>query len=238
MSFRYVKPDSFPPLVKNLVIINVLMYFAQLMLDSQYGITEKLALWPITPDKLVPYVGENLFRPYQLVTHLFLHSPGTFFHIIFNMLMLWMFGRILENVWGPKRFFVYYFACGLGAAALHLAIQYLRAEQVYSAIQAGGAVNTMELARIMSPALGASGAIMGIMVGFAYLFPNTEMMIFPIPIPIKAKWLVLAYVLIDLLLGIGNVKGDNIAHFAHVGGAITGFILVVIWNKTNRRTLY
>jgi membrane associated rhomboid family serine protease len=236
--FRYTRPDSFPPLVKNLVIINALMYMAQLLLDKQYNLTGLLQLWPIIPHKLAAYIGESEFRPYQLVTHLFLHSPNMFFHIIFNMLMLWMFGRVLENVWGPKRFFIYYFACGLGAAALHLGIQYLRAEQLLTAIQAGNQSEMVSLARTIGPALGASGAVMGIMVGFAYLFPNTELMIFPLPIPIKAKWLVLAYVLIDLFLGIGNVSGDNIAHFAHVGGAITGFILVYIWNKTNRTTLY
>ena len=152
--------------------------------------------------------------------------------------MLWMFGRVLENVWGPKRFFIYYFACGLGAAALHLGIQYLRAEQLLLAIQAGDQAEISALSRTIGPALGASGAIMGIMVGFAYLFPNTELMIFPIPIPVKAKWVVAAYVVIDLSLGIGNFSGDNVAHFAHVGGAVTGFILVYIWNKSNRRTLY
>jgi membrane associated rhomboid family serine protease len=214
------------------------MYMAQLFLDKQYGITNLLELWPIIPGKLEPYVGQTYFKPYQVVTHLFLHSPQMFLHIVFNMLMLWMFGRVLENVWGPKRFFIFYFACGLGAAALHLGIQYFRAEQLLTAIQAGNQADILALERQISPALGASGAVMGVMVAFAYLFPNTELMILPIPIPIKAKWVVLAYVLLDLFLGIGNMPGDNIAHFAHVGGAVTAFILVYIWNKTNRRTLY
>ncbi len=237
-NFKYTRPDSFPPLVKNLVIINVLMYMAQLLLDKQFHLTDQLELWPLYPSQLASYIGTSQFKPFQVITHMFLHSPASFFHILFNMLMLWMFGRILENVWGPKRFFIYYFACGLGAAALHLGIQYLRAEQLLTAIQAKDQLEIASLARTIGPALGASGAIMGIMVGFAYLFPNTELMIFPIPIPIKAKWVVAAYVVIDLSLGIGNLSGDNVAHFAHVGGAVTGFILVYFWNKTNRKTLY
>lgn len=245
-SYRYTRPDSFPPLIKNLVIINALVYVAQVLLEKQYALTSKLEMWPLMPARLHDYLVTNRlisdsdkFQPYQLVTHLFTHAPPPMlFHIIFNMLMLWMFGRILENVWGPKRFFIYYFACGLGAAALHLAIQYLRCQQLLHAIDANDIVEAQARLGAVAPALGASGAVMGVMVGFAYLFPNTELMIFPIPIPIKAKWLVLVYVLIDLFLGIGNVSGDNIAHFAHVGGAVTGFILVFIWNKTNRRTLY
>jgi membrane associated rhomboid family serine protease len=141
-----------------------------------------------------------------------------FFHILFNMFGLYMFGRILENVWGPKRFLLFYLACGVGAAAAHLIMQYAM----------GG----------NSPAVGASGAVMGIFIAFAYLFPNTELMIMPIPIPIKAKWVCLVYVLIDLFGGIGQLEGDNIAHFAHLGGALTGFLIVLIWNKTNRKTLY
>ncbi len=246
MSFRYTRPESFPPVIKNLVIINGLVYLAQMMLEKQYALTSKLQLWPLMPARLHDYLVENRviaeddkFMPYQVVTHMFTHAPPPMiFHIIFNMLMLWMFGRILENVWGPKRFFIFYFACGLGAAALHLAIQYLRCEQLWEAIQAHDMVAAQERLGAVAGALGASGAVMGVMVAFAYLFPNTELMIFPIPIPIKAKWVVLAYVLIDLFLGIGNMSGDNIAHFAHVGGAITGFLMVYFWNKTNRRTLY
>jgi membrane associated rhomboid family serine protease len=168
---------------------------------------------------------------------MFSHSPTMFFHIIFNMLVLWMFGRVLENIWGPKRFLLFYILCGLGAAALHLAVQYFRAEQLWEAVQSGNQADVMKYRGALAPALGASGAIMGIMAAFAYLFPNTELFLIPIPFPIKAKWLVLGYVAYDLFGGIG-VVGDNVAHFAHLGGAITGFIIVFIWNKTNRRTLY
>lgn len=207
--------DRFPPVVKNLIIINILVWVAQLMYDKQLGLTLKLGLWP---------VGSPFFEPYQVATHMFAHATYdlagriSFFHILFNMFGLYMFGRILENVWGHKRFLFFYLACGIGAAATHLIMQYVM----------GG----------FSVAVGASGAVMGVFVAFGYLFPNTELMIIPIPVPIKAKWVVILYILIDLFGGFGNMAGDNIAHFAHLGGALTGFLLVLYWNKTNRRTLY
>jgi membrane associated rhomboid family serine protease len=210
-NFRFTRPDRFPPIVKNIIIINVLVWIAQLSLDSQYNITWKGALWPVSSPS---------FEPYQVFTSMFLHAPSfeMFFHILFNMFALFMFGRVLENVWGAKRFLFFYLACGVGASAAHLLMQQFM----------GGFV----------PTVGASGAVMGVMVAFGYLFPNTEMMIVPIPVPVKAKWVVVAYVLLDLFGGFGKIAGDNIAHFAHLGGAITGFIIVLIWNKTNRRTLY
>jgi len=213
--FRYTRPDSFPPIVKNLIIINVLVWIAQLMFDKQYGLTNYLALYPIDSDA---------FSPYQIATHMFAHASYTmggqivFMHILFNMFTLWMFGRILENVWGPQRFLIFYFACGIGAAACHLAVQYF----------VGG----------YSMAVGASGAIMGVMAAFAFLFPNTEMYIYFIPIPIKAKWVVSGLILYDLFAGIGFSSGDNVARFAHIGGAITGFIIVLIWNKMNKKRFY
>lgn len=213
--FRFRTQSSFPPVIKNLIIINVLVWIAQLVYDKQWGLTVKIALWPIdTP----------LFKPYQLVTHFFAHASYdqrgdiVFFHILFNMLVLFMFGRVLENIWGGKRFLIFYLACGLGSAAAHLLMQ--------------------EVMGTFTMAVGASGAVMGIMVAFAYLFPNTELYLMFLPIPIKAKWAVIGYVVIDLFGGIVQFNGDNIAHFAHLGGAITGFIILLIWNKTNRRTLY
>lgn len=202
----YTRPDSFPPIVKNLIIINVLVFVAGFVLAGQMDVVEKFALRP---------VGAG-FEPYQLATHMFTHAGPM--HILFNMFGLWMFGRVLENVWGPKRFFLFYIICGLGAAAAHLAVQYF---------MGSGA-----------PTVGASGAVMGILAAFAYLFPNTELYLMFIPIPVKAKWAVLGMVLLDLVGGVGQVTGDNIAHFAHLGGAATGFILVLIWNKTNRRKFY
>lgn len=222
-NFQNTRPDRFPPIVKNLLIINVLVWIAQLIYDRGDGmltmwLTNKIALYPI---------GDPDFKPYQIATHMFAHASYAgnaiqyhivFFHILFNMFGLYMFGRILENVWGAKRFLIFYLACGAGAAIAHLAMQY---------IMGGNAA-----------AVGASGAVMGIFVAFAYLFPNTQLMIIPIPVPIKAKWVALVYILIDLFGGIGQMQGDNIAHFAHLGGALTGFIIVFFWNKTNRKTLY
>lgn len=244
--FRSVRMDRFPPIVKNLIIINALVYAAQVILDKQYYITEKLMMWPVMPEKLHNILVENNvldssqgFQPYQIVTHMFSHAPPPmFFHILFNMFALWMFGRVLENVWGGKRFLIFYFACGLGAAALHLGMQYFRCEQLLQDF------NNNDIAAIKShigaaaPALGASGAIMGVMAAFAYLFPNTELYFMFIPIPIKAKWAMLGLAAIDLFGGVAKISGDNLAHFAHLGGAITGFIIVLIWNKTNRKTLY
>lgn len=205
--FRYTRPDELPPIVKNLIIINVLVFVACLFFDKQFGLTYRLALWSL---------NSGMFMPYQVVTHMFAH--GGFSHILFNMFSLWMFGRVLENVWGPKRFLFFYLACGIGAAAVHLVVQYL--------MQGFGLT------------VGASGAIMGIVAAFGYLFPNTELFLFFIPFPVKAKWMVLGYIAIDLFGGIANSAGDNVAHFAHLGGALTGFILVLFWNKKSRRRFY
>jgi membrane associated rhomboid family serine protease len=205
--FRNFRQDNFPPVVKWLIIINAVVFAAQNFLDRQIGLTARFALWPI---------GSPYFQPYQVFTHMFTH--GSFSHILFNMFALWMFGKVLENVWGAKRFLNFYLLSGIGAAVVHLVVQYLM----------GGD----------GPAVGASGAIMGVLVAFGYLFPNTELFILFIPFPVKAKWAVIGYVAIDLFGGFANFSGDNIAHFAHLGGALTGFILVLLWNKNNRRRFY
>ncbi len=190
------------PVVLNLIIINALVFFVQMMFDGpEKKITGMIALFPFQTE---------YFKPYQLVTHMFAH--GGFFHLLFNMFVLWMFGTMLERVWGPKRFFIFYFACGLAAGVAHLLLEF-------------------------SPAVGASGAIMGLFAAFAYLFPNTEMIIFPIPVPIKAKYAVAIMAAIDLFGGV-YPAGSNIAHFAHLGGLVMGFILVLIWNKSNKKTFY
>ena len=228
--FRHYRPDTFPPIVKNLVIINVMVWFAQLLLDNRFGVTDKLMMYPIQHPQ---------FAPYQIVTHMFAHAPFPMvYHILFNMFGLWMFGRVLENVWGSKRFLLFYLACGIGAAALHLGIQYFRVEEAEALLAAGRREEAIKLVSSIGPALGASGAIMGIFAAFAYLFPNTELYILFIPFPIKAKWAVLGMAAIDLFGGIANMSGDNVAHFAHLGGALTGFILVLFWNKRNRRRFY
>jgi membrane associated rhomboid family serine protease len=190
------------PVVLNLIILNGLVFIAQLFLDKETGwLTNFLAIYPY---------NSGYFKPYQLVTHMFTH--GNFIHILFNMYALWMFGTALEKVWGPKKFLFFYIICGLAAAVAQLFFS-------------------------SSPAVGASGAIMGLLAAFAYLFPNTEFFIIPLPFPIKAKYMVAVYAAIDLFGGI-NKSADNVAHFAHLGGLVMGFILVIFWNKTNKKTFY
>lgn len=241
--FRFTRPDAFPPIVKNLIIINVLVFVAQIALP-QFNITERIQLYPIMPEKLlqilkqspVPYYPEGFsFQPYQIATHMFSH--GGFAHILFNMFALYTFGRVLESVWGPKRFLLFYLVCGVGAAALHLIMQYFRCEQLLQALLAQSP-NVKNLSGAIAPAVGASGAIMGLFVAFGYLFPNSELYMMFIPVPIKAKWAVLIFAGIDLFGGFSNISGDNVAHFAHLGGALTGFILVLIWNKTGKKRFY
>ncbi len=228
-NYDQYRPQSFPPIVKNLIIINVLVYVAQLTLANQLQLTEKIMLYPLPHPE---------FRSYQVATHMFAHAPNMIFHIVFNMFALWMFGRVLENVWGSKRFLFFYLACGVGAALCHMAVQYFTWQQMELAANTGNILKAESYARSLGPALGASGAVMGIFAAFAYLFPNTRLFIMFIPFPIKAKWAVLGLAAIDLFGGIANFSGDNIAHFAHLGGAITGFILVLFWNKTNRKRFY
>ncbi len=231
-SFQFTRNEKFPPVIKNIIIINVIVFVAQLLFKDQ-NLTAKIGLWP---------VQSSNFKPYQVVTHFFAHDPTFIFHIVFNMLTLWMFGRILENVWGPKKFLTFYLICGLGAAAAHLGVEYFQYQKIMDLIQGAKEVHDFRSAELLTNlpyyAVGASGAVMGIMVAFAFLFPNTPLYIMLIPVPIKAKWAISGFIAMDLFGGVYPIKGDNIAHFAHLGGALTGFLLVLYWNKTNRKTLY
>jgi membrane associated rhomboid family serine protease len=172
---------------------------------------------------------------------MFMH--GGFDHILFNMLALWMFGSQLENYWGGKRFLQYYILTGLGAAVLHLIVLYFEMAPAFE--QFKSAPQEIQNLYLRDPrfsphiqiTVGASGAIFGCLAAFGYLFPNTLIYVYFL-IPIKAKWFVLIYGALELMLGISNSAGDTVAHFAHLGGAITGLIIVFIWNKTNRRTFY
>jgi membrane associated rhomboid family serine protease len=230
---KYYKPNNFPPAVKNIIILNVLVFIAQLTFqnNSVIDIENTFALHD---------VHSIYFKPHQLLTHMFMH--GGIDHIFFNMFALWMFGRILENVWGAKRFIFFYLICGLGAALLHLGILYLEMEPIMKIVHA--MPPEQQAAIIESPnfkvnisTIGASGAVFGCLAAFGYLFPNTMLYIY-FMVPMKAKWFVLIYAAIEIWLAIRNSAGDTVAHFAHLGGAITGFIIVFIWNKTNRKTLY
>ena len=239
MSFRYTRPDTLPPVVKNLIFINALFFLAtEFLLRDQFyfdgfrdeGLQGVFGLWPIN--------HEN-FRPYQIFTHMFTHAG--FSHILFNMFGLWMFGRVLESVWGSKKFLLFYFVCGIGSAVAHMIVAYFQYQPVLDALELAKATGQTEyveqLQSLGGYAVGASGAVMGVMVGFAYLFPNTELMLLFPPIPIKAKWLILIMIGFDLFGGLGRTS-DGVAHWAHLGGAAVGFIMVYIWNKTNKKTFY
>ena len=224
------------PIVLNLIIINVLANLAQRLVTG-FDITEWGALH---------YVSSPLFKPHQFITNMFLHDTKEIFHLLFNMFALWMFGSILENYLGSKRFLIFYFICGLGAGLLiQLTVPY--SGTVFANSAAGlqfaeknnvGIEETIAFYKQIYAAIGASGAIMGVTAAFAYLFPNTEMYVMFIPIPVKAKYVVPVYILIELFSGIRQIPGDNVGHFAHLGGAIIGFLLVFYWNKTNRKTFY
>ena len=229
---------NLPEVVKNLLIINILMFLGiQLFPDYR----EMLALHNI---------GSDYFMPHQLITHIFMH--GSFAHLLFNMFALAMFGSTLEKVWGGKKFLIVYFVSAAGALVLQLLFNYYN----YSSAMAG--YSAVEIEQILTIAaegryfpetqghlisavntviyndvgmVGASGAIMGLLAAFAYLFPNTELMLIFLPIPVKAKYFIPFYMLVELFLGVNRFEWDNIAHFAHLGGAIAGFILVLIWNK-------
>lgn len=224
------------PIVLNLIIINVLAYMAQQMITA-LNVTEWGGMH---------YVFSSGFKPHQFITHMFLHDTKGFGHLFFNMFALFMFGTSLENFIGSKRFLIFYLICGLGSAVLtQLTIPFSAETFAKSADGVQTALaNNASMAQVADAVkeqylmVGASGAIMGVMVAFAYLFPNTEMFIMFIPIPVKAKYVIPVFVLIDLFGGLNQTPGDNVAHFAHLGGAAVGFILVYYWNKTNRKTFY
>ena len=206
--FQQYRPERFTKAVLNLLIINGILFLATMVIGSKYGISleKQLALY-------FPLCPE--FKWYQLITHMFMH--GSIMHILLNMYGLWLFGSKLESLWGTQRFLAFYFICGIGAFLMHWMVGYLGYTE-------------------LSPIIGASGAVSGLVVAYGYLFRNSQFMIIPIPVPIKAKYLVLILAAFDLVFGI--IGNDGIAHFAHLGGMLAGFILIIYWNKTNRNTLY
>ena len=215
--------SNVPPAVKNIIIINVLV---MVMTSLREGFMfEHFALF---------YPTSPFFRWWQPVTHLFMH--GGFMHIFFNMYAVYIFGSVLERIWGTKKFLIYYFVTGLGAALVHTGVEWLQMQYWMTAAAEGStAALTSIHALKMTPTVGASGAVFGLLMGYAMLYPDSIMtLIFP-PISMKAKWFVLIYAAIELLTGITGT-GAGIAHFAHLGGLIFGFLLIYYWKK--RRTLY
>ena len=236
---------NIPPVVKNLLIINGLFYLSTVVLDQQgIHLADYLGLH---------YWGSPGFMPHQLVTYMFMH--GGFTHILFNMFAVWMFGRVLEGVWGQKRFLIFYMVTGIGAGLIQMLVAHLRLmpladilspEAMDYAITNGydlmrGGKGPAEfvtnpyfvdaLLLINTSTVGASGAVFGILLAFGMLFPNTELMLLFPPIPIKAKWFVLGYGVIELYSGFANNPHDNVAHFAHLGGMLFGFILIRMWKR-------
>lgn len=231
--FRPGRFELIPPVIKNLIILNGLIFFAQYIFSRSTAIDleELLALHD---------VRSAFFRPHQLITHMFLH--GSFEHIFFNMFALWMFGSILENYWGPKRFLIFYLACGLGAAVLHMVTLYIELTPAWQqfkslSFEQQEGLKYAENFIINSETVGASGAVFGCLAAFGYLFPNSLIYVYFF-IPVKAKWFVLIYGFMELWLGIRNSAGDNVAHWAHLGGAVVGFLMVWTWNRRNRKRFY
>jgi membrane associated rhomboid family serine protease len=236
-----------PPVVKNIIMINVIMILAYYAANSVWGIDLNSLLGLYFPKS-------EQFKPLQIVTHMFMH--GNFWHIFFNMYALFIFGPVLENVWGPKRFFIFYMVCGLGAAFTHESVIFLQYNHLVQNLSPGdlqvvlnegtayfhqGKVFTapdMQSLQLLlnTPTVGASGAIFGVLLAFGVLFPNTQLMLLFPPIPIKAKYLVAGYGALELYLAVTQ-PGSNIAHAAHLGGMLFGYILIRYWRKTTN-TLY
>jgi membrane associated rhomboid family serine protease len=233
-----------PPVVKNLIFLNILMLLAYYAVGIVFDIDLNRTLGLYFP------LSEQ-FKPIQILAHMFLHGgPG---HLFFNMFALYMFGQALEQVWGPKRFFIFYFVCGLGAAVTHetvIAFQYnhlvqsISSENMQIFLNNGtefinnGDINSIQKLYdlLHTPTVGASGAIFGVLLAFGVLFPNTQLMLLFPPIPIKAKYFVAIYGGIELYMAITQ-QGGNIAHAAHLGGMLFGYILIRYWRKTTN-TLY
>ena len=206
---------NIPVVTRNLLIIN-LIFFVATLVNEDFMIRTFALFYPASP----------MFRPWQALTHMFMH--GGFWHIFFNMYALLIFGSVVERTIGVKKFLVFYFLCGFGAALLHSGVEYLQASH-YLAAGAAGEVSYINLLR--TPTLGASGAVYGVLIGYAMLFPNSVLtLIFP-PIPLKAKWWVLIFAGIELLTGVTGTA-DGVAHFAHLGGMLIGWLLILCWRRS------
>jgi membrane associated rhomboid family serine protease len=225
-----------PPVVKILLIINIAMFLLSMIFPN---LQTYLAIYSFKSE---------LFKPIQLITHMFMH--GGIWHLFFNMFALYMFGKVLEDVWGQKRFFIYYFVTGLGAALLHLGViqieinslmSHMPIEKIQLVLNEGANImlsgknyvdpqmrdlNMM----INTPTVGASGAVYGLLLAFGMLFPNVLLYLY-FAIPVKAKYLVMGLIAIEIYLGFMNRSGDNVAHFAHLGGMLFGLIFILIWKK-------
>ena len=212
---------SIPPAVRNIIIINVFMMIFT-ALNEQFMIKTFALFYPTSP----------FFRIWQPITHMFMH--GGFWHLFFNMYTLFIFGTVLERTWGTRKFLVFYFVTGLGAALMHTGVQFIQAQAYISQIadnsqQAIAAYPALKL----TPTVGASGAIYGVLMGYAMLYPDSVLtLLFP-PVSLKAKWFVIIFAVIELVTGVFSI-GGGIAHFAHLGGLLFGWLLILYWKKRGR----
>ena len=246
---------NLPQVTKNLLLLNVLFFIVAIVVDSNgAGISEKLG---------AHYFNSLLFEPYQVITYMFMHSLVNPMHIIFNMLLLVMFGGHLERIWGTKRYFIFYIACGFGSLVLYNSIgvwqiaelKSLLVQDGYDITSLNNQIATKNFDSIIlnseksqvivqkyinmsySSVVGASGAIFGLLAGFGMLFPNTKLMLLFPPIPVKAKYLIGGYLAYEVYNSIYR-SGDQVAHLAHVGGAVVGIIFILVWRRKDRQNFY
>ncbi|HOT89212.1 MAG TPA: rhomboid family intramembrane serine protease [Bacteroidales bacterium] len=264
-----------PPVVKNILIVNGLFFLATISLDSAFNI-DLIEMFGMH------YFKSEYFKPHQIITYMFMH--GGFTHILFNMFAVWMFGSVLENFWGPKRFLTFYVVTGIGAILIQMLINYYFISSAQHAIdifmstpspelfqdiinnhfdgyvnknavsqfisdynyntlnisyinEAKEILNNLITARMNIPTVGASGSVFGLLLAFGMLFPNTLIYVY-FAIPVKAKWFVIIYGAIELYSGIANNPGDNVAHFAHLGGMLFGFLMIIYWNKKMKNNYF
>lgn len=248
MNFGNSPLAHIPPVVKNLLIINIIFYIATLMFGGPM-MTKILG---------VHYFDSPDFKIWQVITYMFMHDYSSLFHILFNMFALYTFGSSIEYIMGSKRFLNFYLITGLGALGLQLLVQSFEVYNITGSAVANGTfiidsfkgtisfnpeiiskddASTL-LGIYLTPMVGASGAIFGLLIAFGMLFPNAELFIMFIPVPIKAKYIIPVYVLLELFLGVKQFSGDSVAHFAHLGGALFGFILVRLWGLKRHDNFY
>ena len=235
--------SSIPPVTKNLILINIIVWAVEAIFPKfSMTIVRVLGLH---------YVDASQFNPIQIITYLFVHAPTNPWHLLFNMFTLWMFGSILERVWGSKRYFMFYFVCGIGAAVVQeivwastwmhdyvegiarlngLAFHNMK-DIVENAIHNHDAdfLHAINQYKNTFVTIGASGAVYGLLLGYAFVFPNQPLYLFFIPVPIKAKYMMIGYGLIEFFLGFS--ANDAVAHFAHLGGMIFGVLILLYWKK-------
>ena len=242
---------NFPPVIKNLIIINLLCWLASIALPRAFG-------FDVVENFGLHYWGSEAFKPYQLVTYMFLHDTSSFSHLLFNMFGLWMFGKDIELFWGKNKFLIFYFVTGIGAGIIQELVWHIDLSKAAEAFNMYASTKDINLLRpyltnlteqtyipigrlmerkeqILSSAVtvGASGALFGILLAFAMIFPQARMMLLFIPYPIRAPYFVAIYAVIELFCGVAQTA-DGVAHFAHLGGMLFGLILILIWKRNGK----